>query len=157
MSQQDTLNSTVGADYTKLRDLLASGQWQKADEETGEIMRKIARRVDAGWLREEDIAEFPSLDLDTIDNLWTKYSSERFGFSVQSRIWEKVGENYAKFGDAVGWRLNYNWQQHSDLTFNLNAPVGHLPAAPFFKSDGHSIGWAVTISPKLAECCDVDF
>jgi GUN4-like len=42
MSQQDVLISTVGADYTKLRDLLASGQWQKADEETGEIMRKIA-------------------------------------------------------------------------------------------------------------------
>lgn len=157
MSQQDTLNSTVGADYTKLRDLLASGQLQKADEETGEIMRKIARRVDAGWLREEDIAEFPSLDLDTIDNLWTKYSDERFGFSVQSRIWKKVEENYAKFGDAVGWRLNYNWQWYSDLTFNLNAPVGHLPAAPFFKSDGHSIGWAATILPKLAECCDVDF
>ncbi|MBD2609293.1 GUN4 domain-containing protein [Scytonema hofmannii FACHB-248] len=43
--------STVGADYTKLRDLLASGQRQKADEETGTVMRKIARRVDAGWLR----------------------------------------------------------------------------------------------------------
>jgi hypothetical protein len=73
-------------------------------------MRKIARRVDAGWLREEDIAEFPSLDLDTIDNLWTKYSDEHFGFSVQSRIWEKVGENYAKFGDAAVRKTASGWE-----------------------------------------------
>lgn len=59
MSQQDELLSAVGVDYTPLHNLLASGQWQKADEETGAIMLKIARRVTAGLLREEDIQEFP--------------------------------------------------------------------------------------------------
>ena len=27
-----------------------AGQWQNADEETGAVMLKIARRVTAGWL-----------------------------------------------------------------------------------------------------------
>jgi hypothetical protein len=35
MPEQDELLSSVGVDYTSLRGLLASGQWQKADEETG--------------------------------------------------------------------------------------------------------------------------
>ena len=157
MLEQNTLISSVGVDYSQLRDLLASGQLQKASEETGAIMRKTTRRVDAGWLREEDIASFPCQDLETIDQLWVKYSQGRFGFSVQSRIWEKMGEDYAKFSDAVGWRVNCNWRQHEDLTFTLNAPVGHLPAAPFFKSSGAAIGWAATLTPKLAECHAVDF
>ncbi len=52
MLQQDDLLSAIGVDYIQLRDLLAAGQWQKADEETGAVMLKIARRVTAGWLRE---------------------------------------------------------------------------------------------------------
>jgi len=105
MSGQDELISSVGVDYTSLCSELASGQWQKADEETGAIMLKITRRVTAGWLTEEDIQEFPCPDLQTINQLWVKYSNERFGFTVQSRIWENVGEDYSKFSDAVGWQL----------------------------------------------------
>ena len=108
---QDELLAGVGVDYTPLHNLLVSGQWQKADEETGALMLKIARRVVAGWLREEDIQQFPCLDLETIDKLWLKYSQRRFGFSVQSRIWESVGEDYGKFSDSVGWRLYNDWQQ----------------------------------------------
>ena len=151
------LTSAVGIDYSQLRDLLAKGQWLEADNETGTVMLKIARRVDAGWLREEDITEFPCPDLNTIDRLWMKYSQGRFGFSVQSRIWQSVGQDYAKFADTVGWRVDYGWQLHSELQFNLDATSGHLPAAPFFKSDGTAIGWTATLSNKLADCCTVDF
>ena len=42
MSQENELLSAVGVDYSPLRDLLVAGQWQKADEETGAIMLKIA-------------------------------------------------------------------------------------------------------------------
>ena len=95
MLEQNELTSAVGVDYTKLRDLLAASQWPEADNETGAVMLKISRRVTAGWLREEDITEFPCPDLNTIDCLWMKYSQGRFGFSVQSRIWESVGQDYA--------------------------------------------------------------
>ncbi len=69
----------------------------------GAVILKIARRVTAGWLREEDIQEFPCPDLQTIAQLWVKYSQGRFGFTVQNRIWQNVGEEYAKFSDSVGW------------------------------------------------------
>jgi hypothetical protein len=34
--------------------------------------------------------------------------------------------------DSVGWGLHRDWQRYSDVIFSLLAPVGHLPAAPFF-------------------------
>ncbi|MBW4592221.1 MAG: GUN4 domain-containing protein [Brasilonema angustatum HA4187-MV1] len=74
---------------------------------------------------------FPCTDLRTIDQLWVKYSGGRFGFSVQKRIWERVGEDYEKFGDRVGWRKgmfwNREWLNYNELTFSINAPQGHLP------------------------------
>lgn len=110
MSQGNELISAVGIAYSPLRDLLASGQWKKADEKTGALMLSISRRVAAGWLTEEDIEAFPCTDLLSIDSLWAKYSSSRFGFSVQCRIWSSVGEDYGKFSDAVGWR-SHDWLQ----------------------------------------------
>ena len=144
MPELDELTSAVGIDYTKLRDTLTAGQWLEADNETGAVMLKIARRLDVGWLSPEDITEFPCPDLNTIDCLWLKYSKGHFGFSVQSRIWQSVGEDYAKFSDAVVWRVDYTWQPYSELIFSIDAPVGHLPASPFYKSDGTAIGWSAT-------------
>ena len=114
-------------------------------------MLKISRRAEAGWLREDDIEFFPCADLLSINQLWVKHSGDRFGFSVQCRIWESVGEDYGKFSDVVGWR-SHDWLQYSDLTFSLSAPVGHLPAAPFFKSHDLPIGWAASLPSKLADC-----
>lgn len=66
MSEQDELVSSVGVDYAPLRNELASGQWQKADEKTGAIVLKVTRRVAAGFLGEEDIQEFPFYETYTI-------------------------------------------------------------------------------------------
>jgi hypothetical protein len=157
MSEQDSLTSSCGIDYTHLQDLLLHHQWQLADKETGTLMLKIACRVSAGWLTEEDFTAFPCPDLNTIDYLWVKYSQARFGFSIQRRIWESISEDYARFSDAVGWRCKCNWKQYTELMFNLEAPVGHLPAAPFYKSDGAAIGWAATLVSRLTQCCLDDF
>lgn len=96
VSKCNKLLLSVGVDYAPLQDLLASSQWQKADEETAAVMLKISRRVAASWLREEDIESFPCLDLQMIDRLWVDYSGDRFGFSVQCRIWESVGLSATK-------------------------------------------------------------
>lgn len=59
--------------------------------------------------------------------------------------------------DSVGWRLYSNWQQYSDLTFSPSAPVGHLPAAPFFTSSGMGVGWNCSLKPKLVDCYAENF
>ena len=96
-------------------------------------MLKASKREKEGWLSHEVIETFPSTDLHTIDQLWVKYSQERFGFSVQKQIWQDCGspteknEDWEKFGDCVGWRTNQEWLSYSNLTFALLAPQGHLP------------------------------
>ncbi|MDV2997566.1 MAG: hypothetical protein CLLPBCKN_006395 [Chroococcidiopsis cubana SAG 39.79] len=90
MLEDDELLSDVGVDYTPLRDLISSGQWKKADEETGAIMLKISGRVTAGWLREEDIETFPCADLQTIDSLWSKSSGDRRASSNGTINWVKL-------------------------------------------------------------------
>ncbi|BAZ15656.1 hypothetical protein NIES4071_75280 [Calothrix sp. NIES-4071] len=151
------LISEVGVNYDNLAKLLLAKRWRQADEETRALMLKISRRVNAGWLREEDFANFPCSDLETIDYLWTHESLGRFGFTAQSRIWD-MAPDYIKFSNVVGWRLEGNWQRYPQLKFNLEADTGHLPAAPFYKAgDDIAIGWAATLAPKLIQCLEESF
>ncbi len=129
----DSLKSARGVDYTRLRDLLATGEWKEADRETLKVMLKAARQEKEGYFNRESIENFPCDDLRTIDQLWVKYSQGRFGFSVQKKIWLEVGgkvdwETECKLGDRVGWRKGGSCLEKSDLTFNKQAPVGHLPS-----------------------------
>ncbi|NEQ28530.1 MAG: GUN4 domain-containing protein, partial [Microcoleus sp. SIO2G3] len=136
------LESERGIDYTRLRDLLAAGKWKEADEETRQKMLEVMAQQERGYLDNEDIEKFPCKDLQTINELWRYYSRDRFGFSVQKRIWIDEGGKpgifdssvYEKFGDKVGWRVNDNWKLYSELNFSFNDPPGHLPL-------GLRIGW----------------
>lgn len=142
-----SLESAKGISYTKLQNLLAEGKWQEADEETRQKMLEVMGQQHRGYLDEEDIEKFPCTDLCTINQLWVIYSNNRFGFSVQKRIWGEAGGKpgvydervYEKFGDRVGWRVNGNWRLYSDLTFSLDDPPGHLPL-------GLSIGWGAGVT-----------
>ena len=129
------LKSEKGVDYTQLRDLLAAGKWQEADEETANVMLEVAERKSEVWLRESDIDNFPCEDLRTINQLWLHYSNGKFGFSVQKEIYDSLGGTreynslvWNSFGDRVGWKTEENGLDYDELTFNLDeAPTAHLP------------------------------
>ena len=125
----NNLLSERGINYTRLQDLLAAGMWKEADRETELVTIEAAVRGKETCLATEDIRNFSCRDLYTIDALWSKYSSDRFGFSVQKRIWQEAKENSLAFGDRVGWRTRGKWiaDYHSDFNFSLDAPVGHFP------------------------------
>jgi GUN4-like len=105
-------------------------------------MFEIVSRQQEGWLRKEDIQNFPSEDLQTIDHLWVKYSSSRFGFSIQKKILQDCGSPKTltnKFGEAVGWKSKgflSGWLSSSELIFHESAPVGHLPTTLVFCEGG---------------------
>ncbi|MBD2357506.1 GUN4 domain-containing protein [Tolypothrix sp. FACHB-123] len=129
-----TLESTITQDYTRLRDLLAVGEWQKADEETRQVMLAVAGKTAQDYLNIQDIENFPCEDLRTIDQLWIKYSQGRFGFSIQKRVYQSLGgtekfniDTWEAFWDRVQWSKNGKWMYYKDLTFDLTAPEAHLP------------------------------
>ncbi|MCB8765466.1 serine/threonine-protein kinase [Planktothrix agardhii 1029] len=128
------LKSAKGVNYRQLEQLLKAGSWKEADQETANKMYEVAGRTKEGYLRVEDINKFPCEDLRTIDQLWVKYSNERFGFSVQKRIYQSLGGTrsydskvWEAFGDQVGWRVGGSWLYYNNLKFNQTAPEGHLP------------------------------
>ena len=140
----DNLSSDRNIDYTRLRDLLAAGNWFDADDETYLVMLRVVGREEGDWIRDDELLNFPCTDLRTIDRLWVKYSNGRFGFSVQKKIYLEVGGKpdgkyyegaWEKFGDRVGWRrwwiIKWWSSSYEEVTFDTSAPVGHLPNFAF--------------------------
>ena len=131
---RDALRAERRVDYSKLRDLLADQKWKEADRETEKVMLQLANREKEGWLTEEDIDRFFCEDLRIIDQLWVTYSNNRFGFSVQKRIWQNVGgkpdaeqETYIDFCGCVGWFKGNSFLYYDQLTFKAKESSGHLP------------------------------
>lgn len=121
-------------DCTRLGGLLAIGNWHEADRETAAIMLKAAGQEKDGSLGLKDIERLPRKTLWLIDSLWSECSEGRFGLSVQKKIWQSIGGHadashhiWYDFCDRVQWRVNSVWVQYDRLTFNLDAPKGHLP------------------------------
>ncbi|NEQ68807.1 MAG: hypothetical protein F6K21_25565 [Symploca sp. SIO2D2] len=140
ISNDSDLQEQSLVDYRQLSQFLAEGEWKEADEETTRVLLEITNRQQSGWLRSQDIGKITCSDLLTIDQLWTRYSTGKFGFTAQRQIWLGVGgqpgqfkgEIFYRFGDHVGWRVNSNWlETHSKFAFKLSAPRGHLPSLAF--------------------------
>ena len=150
------LKSEKGIDYTKLRDLLAAGEWQKADKETRSVMLRAAGQESRGWLEDDDIDNFPCEDLRTINRLWLHYSQGKFGFSVQKEIYESLGGTkdynekvWQNFCVRTGWRRVGEYLDYSSLTFNLeSAPIAHLPSPIGWRR----YGWIVWRYLRRVEC-----
>ncbi len=136
LSSQVT-NST----YTQLKALLKEGKWKEADQETLRLMLEVSGQTERGFLRSDDLQNFPCQDLRTIDRLWVEASNGHFGFSVQKKIWEKCGspmtynDDYEKFMELVGWRSGDDFVSYSDLKFSASLSLaGELPFFVFLSS-----------------------
>ncbi|WP_413173086.1 tetratricopeptide repeat protein [Anabaena azotica] len=133
------LISAVGMDYRKLRDLLKTGKWMEADEETRRVMLEVAKREEESWLDHDSIDNFPSEDLRTIDYLWVKYSNGKFGFSVQKRIYQCLGvtlEYDSKIWDQFIHKIG-RYINDINTPNDINAPEGYFPGSV----GGIWLGW----------------
>lgn len=124
--------------YQNLQQYLATANWFEADKETIRLILDVTTK-DIEDLTPEDIQHFPCKDLMTIDGLWRKYSSDRFGFSPQLKTYLAVGGNIdttieqnqkiiETWGERLGWRKENRWLPCNELDFSLNAPIGCHPS-----------------------------
>ena len=124
--------------YGKLRDLLAAGKWKEADLETTKVMIEITGKPELDEITPEDLKKFPCNAIMVINQLWQKYSNNRFGFSVQLRFYQSLGGNMdtiraqqndflQRTGEKIGWRKNGKPVEYDDFDFSLDAPEGGLP------------------------------
>jgi hypothetical protein len=91
-------------------------------------MLKVVGRQVEDYIRLEEIDNFPCTDLQTIDKLWFKYSYGRFGFYIQTKIYQSLGGT-SKYNEKVWQAFNYvvGWTGVNHITVNINAPQGYFP------------------------------
>jgi hypothetical protein len=124
------LRSQRGIDYTSVQQALIQHDFQQADLLT---LQKLCELAGSGaaqrqWLYFTEVDNFPSLDLQTLNELWLQYSGGKFGFAVQRELWLGVGKNWERLWPKIGWKSGNNWTRYPNgFTWSLDAPRGHLP------------------------------
>lgn len=145
ISDDISLESERGVNYTRLRDLLKAGKWKDADQETNAQMLNAIGKEFWGNVENTDLSNFPCEDLKTIDRLWMKYSNGHFGFSVQKKIYVECGASldgtypdskiWGRFCDRVGWRVKGYYVNYDSLKFDPSFSFkGELPVTLQSKS-----------------------
>jgi hypothetical protein len=147
MINSSDLTHSISERYTMLETSLKDGRWEIADPLTYRLMMTILGKSEMAIITSPDMVNFPCDHLWAIDRLWLDYSNEKFGFSVQHRIWLECGspmaygDQWKNFGDRIGWRIlvgdddsNYQgpqldrWLSCYDMKNDLTlSPLGERP------------------------------
>nr|YP_009509197.1 hypothetical protein [Gracilaria vermiculophylla]AXI96847.1 hypothetical protein [Gracilaria vermiculophylla]QXU75061.1 hypothetical protein [Gracilaria vermiculophylla]WDZ67938.1 hypothetical protein [Gracilaria vermiculophylla] len=125
------LVSSLKFNYQPLQDSLIIHDFQTADKLTQSylcLLANMSPKSSRNWLYFTDVFSFPSEDLYILDKLWRIYSRDKFGFSIQRKIWLSTNYNWDKFWSNIGWNRNgIPLRYPNEFIWNLNAPDGHLP------------------------------
>ena len=136
---KDSFKSEKNIDYVPLATMLMTGDFEAADQFTRDLLITLAGEgaQKKGYVYYSDVKKIPITDLQTLENLWLKYSKGQFGYSVQKELWEspKVMQDFEKFCRLIGWNKMDNgmerklrWFGKSEFIYDLkSAPKGHLP------------------------------
>ncbi|KAK9288629.1 hypothetical protein L1049_017089 [Liquidambar formosana] len=138
-SSSSTPSTSQTISFDLLQQLLASKNFRQADEETRRLLIVLAGEPaqKRGYVFFSEVQFISETDLKAIDELWRQHSNNKFGYSVQKRIWEKVNKDFTKFFLKVGWmkKLDTEIEQYNYRAFPTEfmweltdeTPEGHLP------------------------------
>ena len=126
------LPSAVGMDYVPLATMLATGQFEEADQFTRDVLIELAGSKAAGrnFVYFTEVKRIPSTDLATIERLWTKFSKGKFGYSVQ-----KV---------SASRRAPCSWMTSLNVAFFAIRQKKWRQAKGDFEAFCRKIGWTTT-------------
>lgn len=135
-----TTPTTPTTPFDVLEQHLSAQDFRQADEETRRLLIVLAGEavVKRGYVFFSEVQFIQESDLKEIDSLWRKYSDNKFGYSVQKKIWNKVNRDFTSFFIKVGWMKKlessevdqYNYRAFpNEFIWELNeeTPEGHLP------------------------------
>jgi hypothetical protein len=133
--------SDVGMNYKTLRQFLAKRQWEAAAAETKYLIFQITARqnrppIGHDWVTKAGVEQFPCRDLQTIDKLWVEASQQRYGFSVQAKLWglsfdsatvRQDPERWKRYRQHLGWQPREDKEFQPDIEGRLPEPVQSTP------------------------------
>lgn len=127
--------------YRRLKDLLSEGKFKEADGETTQVMLEVEGKTSQEELTPANITTYPTHVLQVIDQLWRRYSSDRFGFSLQLNIYQEGGGTFQSTIESdfqvlsqaafkFGWKDDpdkFGLRDYDAMDFSLSAPKGAFP------------------------------
>lgn len=122
--------SDIDINYEDLQLMLVEQKFEDADRLTSSYLRKLAGKLaeKRGYVFYSEVKNMSGKDLETIDRLWTIYSTGRFGFSIQAKILKSVGKKYELMWPKIGWKKEGLWTRYpGSFCWSLDAPDGHMP------------------------------
>jgi hypothetical protein len=122
--------SDIDINYEDLQLMLLEQKFEEADRLTSSYLRKLAGKLaeKRGYVFYSEVKNMSAKDLETIDRLWTIYSTGRFGFSIQAKILKSVGKKYELMWPKIGWKKEGLWTRYpGSFLWSLDAPDGHMP------------------------------
>ncbi len=122
--------SDIEINYDDLQLMLVEQKFEEADRLTSSFLRKLAGKLaeKRGYVFYSEVKNMSDKDLQTIDRLWTIYSTGRFGFSIQAKILKSVGKKYELMWPKIGWKKEGLWTRYpGSFRWSLEAPDGHMP------------------------------
>ncbi|CAL8993961.1 unnamed protein product [Prunus brigantina] len=134
-----TPSSTQAISFDLLQQHLSAQNFREADEETRRLLIVLAgeQAQKRGYVFFSEAQFISEADLKAIDDLWRQHSNNKFGYSVQRKIYGKVSNDFTKFFIKVGWmkKLDTEVEQYNYRAFpnefiwelNEDTPEGHLP------------------------------
>mmetsp|Transcript_23376 Transcript_23376/g.60746 ORF Transcript_23376/g.60746 Transcript_23376/m.60746 type:complete len:259 (+) Transcript_23376:1-777(+) len=126
------LESEAGIDYTPLKDALAAGEFQKADDLTRALLIQLAGEdaQERGWVYFSEVKSISVKDFKSMDDLWVAHSEGKFGFSVQRNLWMQNAKRWPKFFKRINWvqgENNFYRKWPAEFIYTMDAEKGHLP------------------------------
>ncbi|XP_062107807.1 tetrapyrrole-binding protein, chloroplastic [Humulus lupulus] len=134
-----TTSTSSSSSFDDLRRHLAAADFRQADEETRRLLIVLAGEAaqKRGYVFFSEVQFISKSDMKTIDELWRSHSNERFGYSVQRKVFKKMNRDFTRFFIKVGWMkkletevVQYNYRAFpGEFIWELNddTPEGHLP------------------------------
>ncbi|GLT56735.1 hypothetical protein SLA2020_297550 [Shorea laevis] len=134
-----TTSTSQPISFDLLHQHLSTQNFRQADEETRRLLIVLAGEAaqKRGYVFFSEAQFIPETDLKAIDDLWKKYSDNKFGYSVQRKLWKNANKDFTRFFIKVGWmkKLDTEVEQYNYRSFpnefiwelTEDTPEGHLP------------------------------
>ena len=132
-------STAANVDYVPLANMLMTRDFLAADQFTRDIIITLSGAEAQGrnFVYWTEVKKIPELDMKTIEKLWLTYSNGKFGYSVQSRLYNIENGDFDNFIRRIGWtkidpisknERKLKWFGENEFMYDLEtAPVGHLP------------------------------
>ncbi|GKV18669.1 hypothetical protein SLEP1_g29015 [Rubroshorea leprosula] len=134
-----TTSTSQPISFDLLHQHLSTQNFRQADEETRRLLIVLAGEAaqKRGYVFFSEVQFISETDLKAIDDLWKKYSDNKFGYSVQRKLWKNANKDFTRFFLKVGWmkKLDTEVEQYNYRSFpnefmwelTEDTPEGHLP------------------------------